>query len=161
MKVYAAVALALLSCQPSFAECGVSSYYSAGARTADGKRFDPFKISAAHRTLPFGTRVIVRDLQTGRSIIVIINDRGPFFADRIIDLSQGARNALGITDRDGIAVVCLDVVSYGSGKNDFKDGPVPDINHTSRKGLEHYARSTARVRYAHQGRSRYRHRRKG
>jgi rare lipoprotein A len=118
MKIYAVVALALMSCQPSFAECGVASFYSGGSRTATGERYHPEKISAAHNSLPFDTRVIVHDLQTGRSILVIINDRGPVVADRIIDLSVGAKNALGM--KDGIAYVCIDVVSYGSGHRSFK-----------------------------------------
>ena len=70
-------------------------------------------ISAAHKSLPFGTRVVVRNQRTGRSITVRINDRGPFVGGRIIDLSTGAKNALGM---DGLASVCLEVVSYGSGK---------------------------------------------
>ena len=70
-------------------------------------------VSAAHKSLPFGTRVVVRNQRTGRSITVRINDRGPFVAGRIIDLSTGAKNALGM---DGLAPVCLEVVSYGSGK---------------------------------------------
>jgi rare lipoprotein A len=70
-------------------------------------------ISAAHKSLPFGTRVVVRNQRTGRSITVRINDRGPFVGGRIIDLSTGAKNALGM---GGLAPVCLEVVSFGSGK---------------------------------------------
>jgi rare lipoprotein A len=95
----------------AFAECGIASTYSSGSLTADGERYNRMGISAAHRSLPFGTRVAVRNQRTGRSITVRINDRGPFVAGRIIDLSTGAQNALGM---DGLAPVCLKVVSYGS-----------------------------------------------
>jgi rare lipoprotein A len=77
-------------------------------------------VSAAHKSLPFGTRVVVRNQRTGRSITVRINDRGPFVAGRIIDLSTGAKNALGM---DGLAPVCVEVVSYGSGKKHGYEKP--------------------------------------
>jgi rare lipoprotein A len=92
------------------AECGIASTYSTGSVTANGERYNHMAISAAHKTLPFGTRVVVRDLSNGRSIAVRINDRGPYIAGRIIDLSTGAKNALGM---DGLAPVCVEVVSYG------------------------------------------------
>jgi rare lipoprotein A len=114
--IYAAVVLAavwFVGCQQAFAECGIASTYSSGTRTANGERYDHTAVSAAHKSLPFGTRVIVRNQRSGRSITVRINDRGPFVAGRIIDLSTGAKNALGM---DGLAPVCLEVVSYGSGK---------------------------------------------
>jgi rare lipoprotein A len=97
---------------PALAECGVASVYWEGARTANGERFAPDGISAAHKSLPFGSRVIVRNQKTGRSIIVRINDRGPFVAGRIIDLSRGAAHYAGV---NGLAPVCLEVISYGSG----------------------------------------------
>ncbi len=114
--IFAAVVLAAawcVGCQQAFAECGIASTYSSGNRTANGEAYNHMGISAAHKSLPFGTRVVVRNQRTGRSITVRINDRGPFVAGRIIDLSTGAKNALGM---DGIAPVCLEVVSYGSGK---------------------------------------------
>jgi rare lipoprotein A len=114
--IYAAVVLAavwFVGCQQAFAECGIASTYSSGTRTANGERYDHMGVSAAHKSLPFGTRVIVRNQRSGRSITVRINDRGPFVAGRIIDLSTGAKNALGM---DGLAPVCVEVVSYGSGK---------------------------------------------
>jgi rare lipoprotein A len=97
-------------CLPAAAECGIASTYSSGRLTANGERYDHMGISAAHKTLPFGTHVIVRNQRTGRSITVRINDRGPFVAGRIIDLSTGAKNALGM---GGLAPVCIEVVSYG------------------------------------------------
>ncbi len=118
--IYAAVLLAavwLVSCQQASAECGIASTYSSGTRTANGELYNHMGVSAAHKSLPFGSRVVVRNQRTGRSITVRINDRGPFVAGRIIDLSTGAKNALGM---DGIAPVCLEVVSFGSGKRGYQ-----------------------------------------
>lgn len=118
--MYAAVLLAavcVLSAQQAFAECGIASTYSSGTRTANGERYDHMAVSAAHKSLPFGTRVVVRNQRTGRSITVRINDRGPYVAGRIIDLSTGAKNALGM---DGLAPVCLEVISYGSKKRGYE-----------------------------------------
>ncbi len=118
--IFAAVVLAAawcVGCQQAFAECGIASTYSSGTCTANGERYDHTGISAAHKSLPFGTRVVVRNQRTGHSITVRINDRGPFVAGRIIDLSTGAKNALGM---DGLAPVCLEVVSYGSGKRGYQ-----------------------------------------
>ena len=78
---------------------GVASFYSEGAEVATGAHFDPNGLTAAHRWLPFGTRVRVSDPKTGRSIVVTINDRGPFVQGRVLDLSLGAARALGIADR--------------------------------------------------------------
>jgi rare lipoprotein A len=110
-RIYAAVGLAaawFLGCQQSFAECGIASSYSSGSRTANGERYKHRSVSAAHKSLPFRTRVIVRNQRTGRTTTVRINDRGPFVAGRIIDLSTGAKNALGMGD--GLASVCLEVI---------------------------------------------------
>jgi rare lipoprotein A len=101
--------LVLLPC-PAIAECGIASTYSSGSRTANGEAYNHMGVSAAHKTLPFGSRVVVRNQRTGRSIVVRINDRGPFIAGRIIDLSTGAKNALGM---DGLDSVCLEVLQYG------------------------------------------------
>jgi rare lipoprotein A len=78
------------------AQTGVASYYKHGRRTASGERFDPNGYTAAHRTLPFGTRVLVTNLGNGRSVIVRINDRGPFGRGRVIDLSVGAARVVGM-----------------------------------------------------------------
>lgn len=78
---------------------GVASWYGAqfaGRRTASGERFDPADLTAAHRTLPFGSRVRVTHEGSGRSVVVRINDRGPFSHGRIIDVSQGAAKELGL-----------------------------------------------------------------
>ncbi|VTZ51524.1 Endolytic peptidoglycan transglycosylase RlpA [Methylocella tundrae] len=73
-----------------------ASYYSSGAVTASGERFDQDGFTAASRTLPFGTRLQVTNPATGRSVIVRINDRGPFVRGRALDLAKGAAEALGM-----------------------------------------------------------------
>jgi rare lipoprotein A len=85
---------------------GIASWYGteSGRRTANGERFPTGEATAAHRTLPFNTRLRVTDMRTGRSIIVRLNDRGPYIRGRIIDLSPAAKHALGM---GGLAKVCL------------------------------------------------------
>lgn len=88
---------------------GLASWYGQrfhGRRTASGERYDRNAFTAAHRTLPFGTRVRVRAVATGREVVVRINDRGPFKRSRVIDLSQTAFKALGLQGR-GVAQVEL------------------------------------------------------
>jgi rare lipoprotein A len=95
-------------------ETGIASWYGPGFHgnlTANGEVYDMNGISAAHKTLPFGTIVRVVDLETGRSIVVRINDRGPFVEGRIIDLSKGAAEKLGIIER-GIVPVGLRIVRW-------------------------------------------------
>jgi rare lipoprotein A len=90
---------------------GLASWYGArhaGRRTANGERFDPGALTAAHRTLPFGSRVRVTNLENGRSVVVRINDRGPFAEGRVVDLSEAAARALGMT-ASGVARVLLEV----------------------------------------------------
>ena len=91
-------------------EEGIASWYGHpfhGRQTANGETYDMYKISAAHRTLPFNTRVRVHDLQNGREVEVRINDRGPFVEGRIIDLSYAAAQAIHM---DGIAPVRLEIL---------------------------------------------------
>ena len=95
-----------------FVQEGMASWYGKafhGRRTASGTAFDQNGMTAAHPSLPFGTRLRVTNLSNRRSTIVIINDRGPFVGDRIIDLSYGAAKELGFTG-DGIARVRLESV---------------------------------------------------
>ena len=95
-------------------ETGIASWYGPGFDgnlTANGEVYDMNGISAAHKTLPFGTIVRVVDLETGRSIVVRINDRGPFIEGRIIDLSKGAAEKLGMVER-GIIQVGLRIVRW-------------------------------------------------
>jgi rare lipoprotein A len=92
---------------PSTSEDGLASWYGveeAGRATASGEIMDPERKTAAHRTLPFGSLVRVTDLETGRSVEVIVNDRGPHVDGRVIDLSFAAAREIGLVDR-GIAPV--------------------------------------------------------
>jgi rare lipoprotein A len=88
---------------------GVASFYKHGSRTASGEKFNPGELTAAHRTLPFGTKVRVTDVATGKSVTVRVNDRGPFIDGRVIDVSHAAAESLGMTGK-GVAKVKLDVV---------------------------------------------------
>lgn len=88
---------------------GVASYYWQGQMTATGERFDPSKLTAAHKTLPFGTRVRVTRVDTGSSVVVRINDRGPFKPGRVIDLSKRAAEEIGMTGK-GLSTVKLEVL---------------------------------------------------
>jgi rare lipoprotein A len=95
-------------------EVGIASWYGPGFQgnhTANGEIYDMNGISAAHKTLPFGTIVRVVDLETGKSVVVRINDRGPFIEGRIIDLSKGAAEKLGIIDK-GITRVGLRILRW-------------------------------------------------
>jgi rare lipoprotein A len=87
----------------------MASYYWQGQMTASGARFNPGALTAAHRSLPFGTRVRVTNRSNGRSVVVIINDRGPFVGGRIIDLSRAAAQAISMTGA-GVAPVSLEVL---------------------------------------------------
>jgi rare lipoprotein A len=88
---------------------GIASYYWQDQRVATGARFNPEGMTAAHRTLPFGTRVRVTHMGNGRSVNVVINDRGPFIAGRIIDLARGAARVIGMTGQ-GLARVNVTVL---------------------------------------------------
>ena len=88
---------------------GIASFYWQGTRTANGEKFDTHQLTAAHRTLPFGTKLRVTNVATGRSVTVRVNDRGPFVEGRVVDVSYSAANALGMIDK-GLASVKLDVV---------------------------------------------------
>ncbi|MCO2685138.1 septal ring lytic transglycosylase RlpA family protein [Pseudomonas aeruginosa] len=92
------------------ADTGEASYYGsrhAGLRTASGERYNPNAMTAAHRTLPFGARVRVTNLDNRRSVVVRINDRGPFRRGRIIDVSRKAAEGLGMI-RSGVAPVRIE-----------------------------------------------------
>ena len=109
--VLGAVSVAMLNMDAS-AETGRASWYALTSRTASGEWCDPSAMTAAHPSLPFGTRVKVENLDNGRSVIVRINDRGPFVSGRIIDLTRAAADRLGFLRR-GIADVRLTVLSRG------------------------------------------------
>jgi len=95
---------------------GVASYHAdafEGRLTSNGEVFDMEGLTAAHPSFPFNTIARVTDLVSGRSVKVRINDRGPFWENRIIDLSRGAAEEIGILHR-GIALVKIDVLKWGS-----------------------------------------------
>lgn len=119
MRGQFAIALSMLLAAPAVAAdeneagtdlgSGTASYFSreiAGNRTANGERCDPDTLTAAHRTAPFGSRMRVTNLATGRSVVVRVNDRGPFRAGRVIDLSHAAAREIGM-HRTGTAKVSL------------------------------------------------------
>jgi rare lipoprotein A len=88
---------------------GLASFYTEGTQTASGEKFDTHELTAAHPTLPFGTRLRVTNVATGRSVTVRVNDRGPFVPGRVVDVSYAAAETLGMVG-GGIAKVKLDVV---------------------------------------------------
>ena len=88
---------------------GTASFYSQGGRTASGENFNAQELTAAHPTLPFGTRLRVTNVTTGRSVVVRVNDRGPYVHGRAVDVSYSAAQALGMVDQ-GVAKVRLDVL---------------------------------------------------
>jgi rare lipoprotein A len=96
----------------SYKASGKASYYASkfqGRKTASGERFDQNAKTAAHRTLPFGTKVKVTNVKNGKSVVVRINDRGPFVKGRIIDLSRSAFTRIG-DPRAGVISVSVEVV---------------------------------------------------
>ncbi|RKF07264.1 septal ring lytic transglycosylase RlpA family protein [Oceaniradius stylonematis] len=87
-------------------QCGKASWYALTSRTASGEMMDPAKMTAAHPSLPFGTRIEVTNRANGRSVTVRVNDRGPFVHGRIVDVSKEAARRLGMV-RSGIVPVCI------------------------------------------------------
>lgn len=97
--------------EPVFTQTGIASWYGTfhhGWKTASGKRYDMNELTAAHRTLPFGTVATVTNLENGRSVVVVVNDRGPYRRGRIIDLSRRAAERLGLVEK-GIGEVRIEV----------------------------------------------------
>ncbi len=99
-------AMIIVGCSSAaMAESGIASVYAySGQRTASGERAQPNGLTAAHRTLPFGTRVRVTNKRNGRSVVVRINDRGPFVRGRVIDLTPAAAQALGFSGLASVSV---------------------------------------------------------
>jgi rare lipoprotein A len=94
------------SASPAAAQCGRASWYALHSKTASGERMNPAALTAAHRTLPFGTRLKVTNKNNGKSVVVRINDRGPFIKGRVLDLSRGAARQLGFV-KSGHTSVCM------------------------------------------------------
>ncbi|MFC5285129.1 septal ring lytic transglycosylase RlpA family protein [Pedobacter alpinus] len=99
----------LFSCAPKVTQRGKASYYADkfnGRKTASGEKFRNSKLTAAHKTLPFGTKVKVTNLKNGKTVKVRINDRGPFVAGRIVDLSKKAARKINM-DKEGVGNVVI------------------------------------------------------
>ncbi len=92
------------------ASYGVASYYSEGHSTASGERFDPRQMTAAHRTLPFGTKLRVTNVKSGHSVVVRVNDRGPFVHGRLVDISYAAAREIDLVGA-GTAKVKVEVLN--------------------------------------------------
>lgn len=108
--VLAAAAAGALStvATPTLAQCGGASWYSMPRnKTANGERMNPAAMTAAHRSLPFGTKVKVTNQRNGKAVVLRINDRGPFIKGRVIDVSKAAAQALGFV-RAGHTKICLE-----------------------------------------------------
>ena len=107
--LFAAAALAMLaaSAAPASAQCGRASWYALTSKTASGERMNPQAMTAAHRSLPFGTKLKVVNKRNGKSVVVRINDRGPFIKGRVLDLSKGAASKLGFIS-SGHTSVCME-----------------------------------------------------
>ena len=102
---------ALFTASPALADqCGKASWYKMGSVTANGEAMDPGLMTAAHRSLPFGTRVLVENLANDRSVVLRINDRGPFIKGRIIDVTEGAAERLDMIG-SGVAAVRVTVLN--------------------------------------------------
>ncbi len=124
MKRLLAAAMMLCALGLCAAEEGLASWYAGkfqGRRTASGEIFDTRLMTAAHRTLPFGTLVRVRNLDNGREVVVRVNDRGPFVEGRIIDLSRAAAEAIGMTG-SGVTRVSVEVVGPAGPAGDAGPG---------------------------------------
>lgn len=102
----AAAALTLAASTPGFAQCGSASWYALTSKTASGERMNPAAMTAAHRSLPFGTKLKVTNRKNGKSVVVVVNDRGPFIKGRVLDLSKAAANRLGFVS-SGVTDVCM------------------------------------------------------
>lgn len=88
---------------------GWASFYKSGKLTANGEAFKPMGLTAAHRKLPFGTKLKVTNIRTGKSVIVRVNDRGPFIKGRVLDLSLGAAKIIGL-NRSGVAKISYTII---------------------------------------------------
>ena len=95
---------------------GLASFYWQDQKTANGEQFNKNDLTAAHRTLPFGTLLKVTRVKTGKSVVVRINDRGPFIKGRIVDLSLAAAREIGLTRKVGVTKVNVEVVGKTAAK---------------------------------------------
>jgi rare lipoprotein A len=107
VSIVVTIFFSMLACSSATAEAGIASVYAySGGKTASGERANPGGLTAAHRTLKFGTQVRVTNRRNGRNVVVRINDRGPFVRGRVIDITPAAARALGFS---GLAPVTVDI----------------------------------------------------
>ena len=118
-------------------QTGKASFYAdkfEGTPTASGEKYRHNKLTAAHKTLPFGTRVRITNLGNNQSVEVIINDRGPYVENRIVDLSKSAAEKLGFVNQ-GLAEIKLEVIDAGDGKT---SDPIKTVDHVTVEEKEFY-----------------------
>src|SRR5688572_9504524 len=132
---------------PLFAQIqtGKASFYAdkfEGVSTASGEKYKHNKLTGAHKTLPFGTKVRVTNTENDKSVEVVINDRGPYVEDRIIDLSREAADQLGFVNQ-GLANVKIEVVDPGDGKS--KEQPMRTIDQVTVEEKEFYEFTVSRL----------------
>jgi rare lipoprotein A len=111
-------------------QTGKASFYAdkfEGASTASGEKYRHKKLTAAHKTLPFGTRIKVTNLANNKSVEVVVNDRGPYVDGRVVDVSKSAAEELGFVNQ-GLADVSVEVVDAGDGKSQQIDRPVEHVS---------------------------------
>lgn len=106
VAAFATASFVVFGAAPAFAQCGSASWYALTSKTASGERMSPAAMTAAHRTLPFGTKLVVTNQRNGKSVTVRINDRGPFIRGRVLDLSKAAAHQLGFV-KSGHTPVCM------------------------------------------------------
>lgn len=126
-------------------QTGKASFYADkfdGTPTASGEKYRHNKMTAAHKTLPFGTRVRVTNLGNNKSVDVVINDRGPYVEDRIIDLSKAAAEELGFVNQ-GLATVKLEVIDPGDGKT---SDPIKTFDNVTVEEKEFYEFEVSKLR---------------
>ena len=102
----AAGVIVLATAGMASAQCGRASWYALYSKTASGERMNPSAMTAAHRSLPFGTKIAVTNKNNGKTVVVRVNDRGPFIKGRVLDLSKAAAQKLGFVGA-GHAPVCM------------------------------------------------------
>ncbi len=102
-----AATLLAFSATTASAQCGSASWYALTSKTASGERMNPAALTAAHRSLPFGSKMKITNQRNGKSVVVRINDRGPFIKGRVLDLSRAAAHQLGFI-RAGHTKICME-----------------------------------------------------
>lgn len=125
-------------------QTGKASFYAdkfEGHLTANGEKYRHSRLTAAHKTLPFGTRLRVTNLENSKTVEVVVNDRGPYVDGRIIDLSKSAAEALGFINQ-GLTEVKLEVIDSGDGKGGGLNVP---IDHVAIDEKEFYSFNTKRI----------------